>query len=104
MSQVVLLCCLAPIILPVISMCMDKTAQQQLDAVLHLGDYVYKYEQGGYATERSVELGRALAADNQAEMVSYQDYRKRYALYRSDKDLQQAHASHSFICISNNMK
>jgi len=76
-----------------------QVAQQQLDAVLHLGDYIYEYEQGGYATERSVELGRALAADNQAEMVSLQDYRKRYALYRSDKDLQQAHASHSFICV-----
>ncbi|MGY5799228.1 alkaline phosphatase D family protein [Rheinheimera faecalis] len=77
----------------------QQVAQQQLDAVLHLGDYIYEYEQGGYATERSVELGRALAADNQAEMVSLQDYRKRYALYRSDKDLQQAHASHSFICV-----
>lgn len=77
----------------------QQVAQQQLDAVLHLGDYIYEYEQGGYATEGSVELGRALAADNQAEMVSLQDYRKRYALYRSDKDLQQAHASHSFICV-----
>jgi len=77
----------------------QQVAQQQLDAVLHLGDYIYEYEQGGYATEHSVELGRALAADNQAEMVSLQDYRKRYALYRSDKDLQQAHASHSFICV-----
>lgn len=77
----------------------QQVAQQQLDAVLHLGDYIYEYEQGGYATERSVELGRALAADNQAEMVSLQDYRKRYALYRSDKDLQRAHASHSFICV-----
>lgn len=77
----------------------QQVAQQQLDAVLHLGDYIYEYEQGGYATERSVELGRALAADNQAEMVSLTDYRKRYALYRSDKDLQQAHASHSFICV-----
>ncbi|KKL02117.1 alkaline phosphatase [Rheinheimera mesophila] len=77
----------------------QQVAQQQLDAVLHLGDYIYEYEQGGYATERSVELGRALAADNQAEMVSLSDYRKRYALYRSDKDLQQAHASHSFICV-----
>lgn len=77
----------------------QQVAQQQLDAVLHLGDYIYEYEQGGYATERSVELGRTLAPDNQAEMVSLQDYRKRYALYRSDKDLQQAHASHSFICV-----
>lgn len=77
----------------------QQVAQQQLDAVLHLGDYIYEYEQGGYATERSVELGRALAADNQAEMVTLTDYRKRYALYRSDKDLQQAHASHSFICV-----
>ncbi|MDF3126815.1 alkaline phosphatase D family protein [Rheinheimera sp. 1928-s] len=77
----------------------QQVAQQQLDAVLHLGDYIYEYEQGGYATERSVELGRALAADNQGEIISLTDYRNRYALYRSDKDLQQAHASHSFICV-----
>lgn len=77
----------------------QQVAQQQLDAVLHLGDYIYEYEQGGYATEHSVALGRTLAADNQAEIVSLTDYRKRYALYRSDKDLQQAHASHSFICV-----
>ena len=77
----------------------QQVAQQQLDAVLHLGDYIYEYEQGGYATEHSVALGRTLAADNQAEIVSLTDYRKRYALYRSDRDLQQAHASHSFICV-----
>ncbi|MBU1618066.1 MAG: alkaline phosphatase D family protein [Gammaproteobacteria bacterium] len=77
----------------------QQVAQQQLDAVLHLGDYIYEYEQGGYATERSVELGRALAADNLGEIISLTDYRNRYALYRSDKDLQQAHASHSFICV-----
>lgn len=77
----------------------QQVAQQQLDAVLHLGDYIYEYEQGGYATEQSVELGRALAADNQGEIISLTDYRNRYALYRSDKDLQQAHASHSFICV-----
>lgn len=77
----------------------QEVARQELDAVLHLGDYIYEYEQGGYATERSVELGRALAADNQGEIISLSDYRKRYALYRTDKDLQQAHASHSFICV-----
>lgn len=77
----------------------QQVAQQELDAVLHLGDYIYEYEQGGYATEQSVELGRALAADNQGEIISLTDYRNRYALYRSDKDLQQAHASHSFICV-----
>jgi alkaline phosphatase D len=77
----------------------QQVAEQQLDAVLHLGDYIYEYEHDGYATERSVELGRALAADNQGEIISLTDYRNRYALYRSDKDLQQAHASHSFICV-----
>ncbi|RVT45597.1 alkaline phosphatase [Rheinheimera sediminis] len=77
----------------------QQVAQQELDAVLHLGDYIYEYQQGGYAAERSVELGRTLAADNQNEIISLTDYRNRYALYRSDKDLQQAHASHSFICV-----
>ena len=33
------------------------------------------------------------------EIVSLADYRERYAVYRSDRDLQAAHAAHPWICI-----
>ena len=68
-----------------------EMAKQNVDAVLHLGDYIYEYGQGGYATENAQALGRTLAPDNNKELLNLADYRKRYALYRLDADLQAAH-------------
>jgi alkaline phosphatase D len=70
-----------------------------LDAFLHLGDYLYEYGMGEYATEQAVELGRELAADNAGELHSLGDYRKRYALYRRDPDLQAMHAAAPCIAV-----
>ncbi|KUJ82946.1 alkaline phosphatase [Microbulbifer flavimaris] len=69
------------------------------DAVLHLGDYIYEYSADGYATERAAEIGRALPADNAGEILSLGDYRKRYALYRTDAGLQALHAAAPFIAV-----
>jgi len=69
------------------------------DAVLHLGDYIYEYGAGGYATEQSAEIGRALPEDNRGELLSLTDYRRRYALYRSDAGLQALHAAAPFIAV-----
>ncbi|MFD1217640.1 alkaline phosphatase D family protein [Microbulbifer celer] len=69
------------------------------DAVLHLGDYIYEYGAGGYATEKSAEIGRALPEDNRGEILSLTDYRKRYALYRTDAGLQALHAAAPFIAV-----
>lgn len=76
-----------------------EIAQQDVDAVIHLGDYIYEYGADGYATEDAVKLGRVLPADNNKEIIRLDDYRKRYALYRTDLDLQQAHQRHPFIVI-----
>ena len=54
---------------------------------------------GGYATEQAAALGRSLAADNAEEIIKLEDYRKRYALYRTDADLQAAHQRHPFIVV-----
>ena len=70
-----------------------------LDAVLHLGDYIYEYPTGGYATERSAEIGRALPEDNSGELLSLTDYRKRYALYHTDAGLQALHGAAPFIAV-----
>lgn len=56
--------------------------QDDLDLIVHLGDYIYE----GAATQgkpRSHQGGELNALD---------DYRNRYALYRSDEHLQTAHA------------
>ncbi|WP_281647251.1 alkaline phosphatase D family protein [Parendozoicomonas sp. Alg238-R29] len=67
----------------------------ELDVVLHLGDYIYEYGPGGFGTGK--DLGRdPLPAK---EITALQDYRLRYAQYRTDPDLQEVHRQHPFICI-----
>lgn len=77
----------------------EAAKMQDLDAVLHLGDYIYEYGMGGYATDKAAELGRMLPEDNQGELLSLTDYRKRYALYRTDTGLQALHAKTPFIAV-----
>jgi len=76
-----------------------EIAKQNVDVVIHLGDYIYEYGADGYATEDAAKLGRTLPSDNNKEIIKLDDYRKRYALYRQDKDLQAAHQRHPFIVI-----
>ncbi len=66
------------------------------DAVLHLGDYIYEYEIGVYQSENAEKMGRLV--DPPHEIKSLDDYRRRYALYRSDEDLQEVHRKFPFIC------
>lgn len=76
-----------------------EIAQQNVDVVIHLGDYIYEYGMGGYATEDAQALKRELKQDNATEIIQLDDYRKRYALYREDVNLQAVHAAHPFIVI-----
>jgi alkaline phosphatase D len=71
--------------------------QARLDAVLHLGDYIYEYGQEGYGGEIGRRLGRMVEPAH--EIVTLADYRTRHALYRSDPSLQAAHARAAFICV-----
>lgn len=73
-----------------------EMAKQNVDVVIHLGDYIYEYGEDGYAKDEAV---RKLEADNNTEIIKLNDYRKRYALYRKDKDLQALHHRHPFIVI-----
>ena len=74
-----------------------EVAGLDVDAVLHLGDYIYEYQRGGYASARAEEFGRVV--EPPTELYTLDDYRTRYAQYRSDPDLQQAHAAHPFLVI-----
>lgn len=64
----------------------DVADTGDLDAFVFLGDYIYEYASGGYAEDR----GRQTGQDFECETVD--QYRQRYALYRSDPLLQAAHA------------
>ncbi len=72
-------------------------AQRDYDVVVHLGDYIYEYGLGGYANPLMAGKGREVRPEH--EIVSLEDYRMRYGLYRSDADLQLVHQTHPFICV-----
>ncbi len=60
---------------------------EEVDVVLHLGDYIYEYAAG--TSSRSPKPDRLLE--------TLADYRLRYASYKSDPQLQAAHARHPFV-------
>ena len=74
--------------------------EPDLDAVFHYGDYIY--ETGGgrpqthpvFGADGNVAAGRDHFG---GEIYSLDDYRRRYAQYKSDEDLQAAHAAAAFI-------
>ncbi|MEU3130755.1 alkaline phosphatase D family protein [Streptomyces sp. NPDC047726] len=70
-------------------------ARADLDAVLHLGDYIYEYASGSYPTQDTVVRPHAPLH----EIVSLADYRLRHATYKTDTDLQALHAAHPVIAI-----
>ncbi|WP_415950876.1 alkaline phosphatase D family protein [Streptomyces sp. KLOTTS4A1] len=70
-------------------------ARQDLDAVLHLGDYIYEYKSGGYPATDDVLRPHQPAH----EIVTLADYRLRHGRYKTDADLQAVHARHPVIAI-----
>lgn len=71
-------------------------AEEDLDAVLHLGDYLYEYPIDARGGERGY-TDREIPKIFDRETVTLQDYRLRYSLYRTDPDLRAAHAAHAWI-------
>jgi alkaline phosphatase D len=61
-----------------------------LDLVIHLGDYIYEYAPDGYAGAIGAQIGRV--SDPPKELVTLADYRRRHAQYKTDPNLQAAHA------------
>ncbi|WP_100637965.1 alkaline phosphatase D family protein [Marinobacter salexigens] len=79
----------------------ELSKRNDLDAVVHLGDYIYEYssEAGSYAAADAAALGRTFPADNDLELIKLKDYRRRYGIYRSDADLQALHQKVPFIVV-----
>ncbi|MFJ8467019.1 alkaline phosphatase D family protein [Streptomyces swartbergensis] len=70
-------------------------ARGDLDAWLHLGDYIYEYGTGEYGTRGTVVRPHAPAH----EIVALADYRVRHARYKTDPDLQALHAAAPVVAI-----
>ena len=60
-----------------------------LDAVLHLGDYLYEYPTGEYGARG----GAVRASEPAREIVTLTDYRVRHGHYKTDPDLQRLHGA-----------
>ena len=66
-------------------------AAQDLDAVVFLGDYIYE--------SLAIQLLRSVRPESTADIDTLDEYRSKYRLYRSDPDLQAAHAAHPLVPI-----
>ncbi|MGW1724611.1 alkaline phosphatase D family protein [Streptomyces sp. NPDC002306] len=71
-------------------------AEDDVDVVFHLGDYIYEYAVDAAGGARAY-TDRRLPALFDHEAASLEDYRLRYALYKTDPDLRAAHAAHPFV-------
>jgi alkaline phosphatase D len=60
-----------------------------LDAIIHLGDYVYESGPGQFGTDRAHEPAH--------ECLTLADYRARHAQYKREAPLQEVHRQHPFI-------
>lgn len=69
---------------------------ERLDAVIHLGDYIYEY-----GPDYGPDVGAASirVPDPPHETVTLEHYRRRHAQCKLDPDLQAAHARAAFICV-----
>ncbi|MER6627140.1 alkaline phosphatase D family protein [Streptomyces sp. NPDC000987] len=70
-------------------------ARGDLDAWLHLGDYIYEYGTGDYGTRGTVVRPHAPAH----EILTLADYRTRHGRYKTDPDLQALHLKAPVIAI-----
>ncbi|CDQ18504.1 alkaline phosphatase D family protein [Halobacillus karajensis] len=67
-------------------------AKEDLDLVFHLGDYIYEYGPDEYVSGTG-----NVRTHKGPEIRTLEDYRNRHAQYRSDKDLQEAHAAFPWV-------
>jgi len=72
----------------------DMATRNDMDCILHLGDYIYEYETGGYSSNISERTNEPAN-----EIIDLSDYRMRYSHYKLDPDLRAAHQQYPFIII-----
>ncbi len=72
-------------------------ALPRVDAIVHLGDYIYEYGIEGYGAEIGRKLNRLPEPPHEIRTLA--DYRGRHAQYKGDPDLQAAHARAAMIAV-----
>lgn len=71
--------------------------QRNIDAVLHLGDYIYEYAPGGVLADDIPKSPRS--AEPLRECLTLEDYRIRHGFYKQEPNLQLVHAAHPMIAV-----
>ena len=71
--------------------------RDDIDLVVHLGDYLYEYARGSYPSLAETVIGRSI--EGAGEMLDLDSYRQRYASYRVDPALQELHRRFPMIAI-----
>ncbi|KAK2797673.1 hypothetical protein FQN50_009097 [Emmonsiellopsis sp. PD_5] len=74
----------------------NAARKDEADYVVHLGDYIYEYQEGGYGWGWSMDRIPQPADHN---IKSLLDYRKRYSSYRTDADLLLSHQNFPWITV-----
>ncbi|MES2056522.1 MAG: alkaline phosphatase D family protein [Pseudomonadota bacterium] len=64
-------------------------ARDDIDLMVHTGDYFYEYQRGYYPNAQKAVAGRMIEPPTEA--IRLADYRLRLACYRADPDLQRLH-------------
>ncbi len=65
--------------------------RNDVDAVIHLGDYIYEYANSGGNSGRTVEPVN--------EIITQSDYRLRHSNQKLDYQLKRCHQMYPFICV-----
>jgi alkaline phosphatase D len=73
----------------------QRIAEERFDFVYHYGDYIYEYRVVRPG-ERPLPVVRVMPGEPD-DIYTLDDYRHRYAVYKTDPDLQDAHASAPFL-------
>ncbi|MEN3308683.1 MAG: alkaline phosphatase [Micromonosporaceae bacterium] len=69
-------------------------AGEDLDVVVHLGDYIYEYDPGSRFPDRNHTTPQTPGLD---QLSTLADYRNRHAQYKGDPALRAAHAAFAWI-------
>ncbi|HEV8560018.1 MAG TPA: alkaline phosphatase D family protein [Actinophytocola sp.] len=69
-------------------------AAEDLDVVLHLGDYIYEYDPHSRFPDRNHTTPAVLGLD---QLRTLDDYRNRHAQYKGDPALRAAHATFAWV-------
>jgi alkaline phosphatase D len=71
----------------------------RVDAVLHLGDYIYEYGAAAGDYGMASPTAKTRIPDPPGEILGLSDYRRRHAQYKTDPALQAAHARAPWIVV-----